>query len=120
MADTYLFQYRTINRFLIILFICIFLCPIVITYAGLQIKSCSGHCSTCGITRDFYKILTLENYSKMNNYRSIPLMKIIITYIVFRAFIELNLWRNYFKTTPVDIALSIMTFLSIFLLLNKS
>lgn len=112
-------QYRLLNYGLLVLFICILIYPIISTTIGLDTKTCSGHCPSCGMTRDIYNMLTFQTHEKILNPKSFIFFTLILSLIVSRIVIAQRIFYNLRLTAIADIIFTTIIFISLFLLINK-
>ena len=111
-------NYNRLNIAFLFISISILLFPLVANNLDFNLKSCTHaiHCSSCGITRDFYTILTSKNHNNLLNSNSIYVFFIFSTQVLLRFFFIR--FRRYNITQTVDIILSIVSLVLLFILFN--
>ena len=112
-------QYRLLNYGLLLAFIGVLLYPLVAQTVGLDVRTCNGHCSSCGMTRDIYNIMTFHTHGQLINPKSFAFFTLILSLIVSRIVIAQLIFYNLRNTAIGDIIFSTSIFTTIFFLINK-
>ena len=111
-------QYRILNYALLITFISVLIYPLVITYSGYNIKSCDGHCPSCGITRDIYGTITFNHVDFINS-KSLVILILMILLAVSRIVISYLIINRFRYVALGDIIFTSTIFIYLFFLFNK-
>ncbi len=102
--------------------ILIFLFPIVIIKTGINIKNCANniHCESCGVTRDFYNIITIKKNYTLINGNSAFIFLVFLFNLLFRFCIVFKTKSILFnkKIRSFDILLSGLSLFLLFILFN--
>ena len=111
-------SYNRLNIIFLFISFFILIFSVVTIYLGFNIKSCetNTNCASCGITRDFYSILTFKTYNNLKNNNSIYIFIILLFQIIFRL-ISFK-FRKYNFIQTIDIFLSIVSLIFLFILFN--
>lgn len=115
-------EYKYLNFSILVVLATVFICPILVTKFGINLKNCSGKldCVSCGITRDFYSIVTLDNKSNFINNHSIFIFIVLVGNILFRLYINFEFKSNflYNKIKKIDCTFSILSLFLLYILFN--
>ena len=117
-------EYKYLNWTILFVIMGIFVFPLIVTKYDINIKNCKGniHCVSCGITRDFYQIITLKQKHSLNNSHSFYILLILLSNLVFRLFTILITNPNVYldRIIKIDIIFSTFSLLLLFINLNLS
>ena len=117
-------EYKYLNWSILFVIMGIFVFPLIVTKYDINIKNCKGniHCVSCGITRDFYQIITLKQKHSLINNHSFCILLILLSNLVFRLFTILITNPNVYldRIIKIDIIFSTFSLLLLFINLNLS
>jgi hypothetical protein len=114
-----LHNYRFLNYTLLLVFATLLAYPLVAAGGAVGVKFCSGHCPSCGITRDLYHILMFKNARGLINPRSYTCFELICCLIASRLAFAACMFKNLRSTILADIFFTSFIFVTLYLLINK-
>jgi hypothetical protein len=111
-------SYSRLNIIFLFISFFIIIFPLVTIYLGFNIKSCetNTNCASCGITRDFYSILTFDTINNLKNSNSIYIFIVFSFQVLFRLFIFK--FKQFNLTQTIDFFLSTVSLILLFILFN--
>jgi hypothetical protein len=113
-------EYKYLNWSILFVIMGIFVFPLIVTKYDINIKNCKGniHCVSCGITRDFYQIITLKQKHSLINSHSFYIIFILLSNLIFRLFTILITNPNVYLYRIIKIDLIFSSFSILLLFMN--
>jgi hypothetical protein len=117
-------DYCYLNFAIIIALFLIMVYPIIVMTLHINLKTCTEiGCPSCGVTRDFYSILTFKFLSgtSLINKHSIYIFTLLLFMMIFRIPLLLsqkNPFAKFNRILQLDLSVSVCSLLILYILFN--